>query len=331
MHTFGSNPDRLKHPLIRSSFIFFVIIVFFYSVGDSIMSFMAPNIIDSIVKDPLLVGLIFAASSFVGFFVDYALSNLVKEKSFFLYAIVGMLIAVAFPIVLLLGQNVALALFSMVIWGVYFEMLIFSQSNYIHHFLKHDQHDLGWAVLSAFGGLAYIIGPTFALYILVRGENIPLYIAVACQLVGLIGLLVFRTIFHKQTVNPVIKETSHSLLKGFRVWKILNHKLYTVLFFFLLLNMASSTFWTIGAILAHSARQTTPIADMFYLIHLLPAFIVAPIGIKLSKKFGKKRTAYGAGILTGIALGGSMFLRTSLNSWSGLASAQHFFILPPRK
>jgi hypothetical protein len=132
MHTFGSNPDRLKHPLIRSSFIFFVIIVFFYSVGDSIMSFMAPNIIESIVKDPLLVGLIFAASSFVGFFVDYALSNLVKEKSFFLYAIVGMLIAVAFPIVLLLGQNVALALFSMAIWGIYFEMLIFlSQITFI--------------------------------------------------------------------------------------------------------------------------------------------------------------------------------------------------------
>lgn len=73
-----------------------------------------------------------------------------------------------------------------------------------------------------------------------------------------------------------------------------------------MLNIVDATFWTLGAVLA--ATHNSPLANMFYVIYLLPAFLIAPMGIRLSKYIGKKRTAFGGGLLAGTAFGISIFV-----------------------
>ncbi len=308
MYTFGMNRDAAKRPLIRSSFIFFVIIIFFYSLGDSTMSFMAPNIIESIVHNSFYMGIIFSLSSVVGFFIDYLLSNNMKEKSFYVYSLVGIILSSVFPLILLGKTSLIVVILSMGIWGIYYELLLFAKSNYIHHYLAHDQHDFGWAVMNAFSSLAYIIGPTLALSLLSIGAKIPLYTAIFMQLITIFGILIFKLIYGKHIRNPyVTPEQTHSLKKGLIIWAILEKKLFPVLLFLLFLTIVDSTFWTAGAVLANSLRNTSALSDFFYVVYLLPAFIVAPLGIKVSKRIGKKRTAYSAGLLAGISFGTSIF------------------------
>lgn len=234
MHTFGQPPDKIKAPLIRTSFIFFVILIFFYALGDSIMSFMAPNLIEDIVKNPLLMGIIFSFSSFVGLIMDYLLSNYFKEKSAFTYLILGISIAIIFPLIFLLKTNVITALIAMGIWGLYYELILFAKSNYVHHCLNHDQHDLGWAFFNAFSSLAYLIGPTFALSIMAFGNRIPLLIVLVMQGLALFGVIIYKLSFLREVKNPN-RENNHTpvFLKGLRLWRTLNSKLYPVLIYFI--------------------------------------------------------------------------------------------------
>jgi hypothetical protein len=185
MQTFGQPSGKLKLPLIQVNFIFFVVIIFFYALGDSIMSFMAPNLIEGVVGNPLLMGVIFSFSSLVGLIADFLLSNSFKEKSVYTYSFIGIVIAIAFPLVFLLKTNVLTAFIAMGIWGIYYELILFAKSNYVHHHLNHNQHDYGWAFFNAFSSLAYLIGPTFALSILTLGNSTPLLIAIVMQCLAL--------------------------------------------------------------------------------------------------------------------------------------------------
>jgi len=309
MLTFGELNTRSHFPSIKLSFIFFIVIIFFYTLGDSIMSFMAPNLIESIVDNELLTGIIFSFSSVVGLIMDYLLSNSIKEKSVLFYSFFGIVVAIFFPAVFIFKTNVLTALIAMGIWGIYYEMILFAKSHYIHHHLNHDQHDLGWAFFNAFGSLAYLIGPTFAISISILGDKIPLFVALSMQGITLIGLIIYRISFGnqiKQSTPPSVSQST-SFLAGIKLWGILNRRLYPVLLYLFLLNIIDATFWTMGAILANSHHS--PIANLFFVIYLLPAFVISPLGIKLSRYFGKKRTSLSGGLIAVISYGLSLFVQ----------------------
>jgi MFS family permease len=271
---------------------------------------MAPNIIENYIHNTFFMGLIFSTSSFVGYFADIVLGNIIKEKSFVIYLLVGIICAIVFPLLLLLlSPSIIVLVLAMGAWGIYYESIVFSKSNFIHRTLSHDKHDVGWTTTTAFMNIAYLIGPSVAVILLNKNENFPLIAVIIIQCIALIALGIYKTVFSSHIHNPIGQNKSPSIWAGFSTWKLLNKKLWPVLLFTFSLLLIDSTFWTIGAVLVSQQKDAHPLAGLFYVFYLLPGLIISPIGIKISRKIGKKRAAFSGGLFAGLSFFLILFIK----------------------
>jgi MFS family permease len=181
-------------------------------------------------------------------------------------------------------------------------MILFSKSTFIHHTLPHEKHDTGWGYITGFTSLAYLIGPNIAVALAVN-QKLPLIVAFVLQLIALIAALVFRFVFKKLIKQPLVPGNHHPTpLQGIKLWGVLNERLWPILLFMFCLLLLDATFWTVGAILVNEMSATYRFAGLLYVVYLLPTMIFPPVGLYLSKRFGKKRTAFISGIAGGIVI-----------------------------
>lgn len=317
MRTFSTLTHQLRERNMIAALVMFSSITLIHNVGDAMMSYLSPNIVEGIVHNPLWMGIIISTSSFIGFFCDFIISNLLKEKSFYTYLFWGIIIAALFPLILLWNSTIPYILLGMAAWGIYYEMILFSKSNFIHHTMPHDKHDVGWAYISGFTSLAYLIGPNLAVILTVTHEKLPLMVALVLQGIALTAALVFRFIFSKTIKEPITIDNHHpNPFLGIKTWGILNERLWPILLFMFCLVLLDATFWTVGAILVNAMKDTHEYAGILYVVYLLPGMLFNSVGVYLSRIIGKKRTAFVAGLLGGIVI-----------ACSYLASDYNFFLM----
>lgn len=144
----------------------FSLVIFFITLADGIMSYIAPVRIQESIKDTALVGVIISISSFFGIFLDILIAQKLSHKSFKFFITKAFIFAVLFPIILIVapGKTTVFAL-SMIVWSVYYEFIGYSKYNFVQKYVHLRDHTNAWSMLVTFSSLAYMLGPGIAVFL----------------------------------------------------------------------------------------------------------------------------------------------------------------------
>ncbi|OGV96002.1 hypothetical protein A2W24_02965 [Microgenomates group bacterium RBG_16_45_19] len=290
------------------------IILMFVGLGDAIMTYFSPVYINRHLNNEMIMGLIIATSSMVGLACDILFGEFFSGKphSFFLLrsiAVAGLfsLSFIFFP------PLVALLILSMALWGIYYELILFSDFHFINHALDHPHHSLGWSIIKMFTGLAYLIGPLIAGFLLTFNETFPPLGALVMFLVAFSLFLIFRPRLDKRSPADIHQTApKRNLLHEFKVWRLLLPKLWPVMLFILILTMMDAAFWTVGSVLADTMNH----GGFLVVAYMLPSLFAGYLAARFSPRYGKKRTAFVTGLICGC-----------LFALSGLTAASPLFVI----
>jgi len=89
-------------------------------------------------------------------------------------------------------------------------------------------------------------------------------------------------------------------MDNIKICSVLIKRMWPILMFYGALIMVDACFWTIGSVMVDQHKEEFPAIGLLFIIYLLPSLIFAPLGLQVAKLLGKKRTAFIAGIVTGL-------------------------------
>lgn len=125
---------------------YYCITILFVYLADSIMSYVTPIYLEDGLNSTTLMGIIFATSSAVGFIVDFLFGEMFANKNYRFFLKWSIVLAVGFPLgYLILPASIGTFLIGLAIWGIYFELISFSNSRYVIEKTDHH-HELGWVL-----------------------------------------------------------------------------------------------------------------------------------------------------------------------------------------
>lgn len=285
------------------SFSFFVFVIFVMTISDAVMSYITPIFLENHIENEMLLGIVFASSSAVGFLYDIYAGSYLKHKTHKFFLLSTAAVAILFPTFLLIDKgNIIYYLMAMAIWGIYYESKSFSQFNYIKRFVPKQSYPLAWGIIGNLASLAYLIGPIIASTLLVTSLELPLYFSLILFIFSLVLTIVFINSLNTRKKDNHKNLDREDVRAEFRVWKILSGKIWIVWIMWFLLWSVDAAFWSVGILLAEKLKETTNIATYLIPLYMLPKTFMGFTVAKLSKDAGKKYLAFVSSIIGGIAL-----------------------------
>jgi MFS family permease len=274
---------------------------FIVCLADSMLSYFSPVYIESRVNNTLVMGLIMGSSSLIGLMSDIFLGEWFAGKSYTFFFKWALIVFIIFPLSYLLLPPVPLLfIIPMAIWGIAYELGLFTDFHFIHEALDHPHHSIGWSTLKTFYASAYLIGPLVAGVLLELSTMLVPLVALILMVIAILLYQVMRRSLVIHHPHP-IRLKKHSLKHELSLWAILIPKLWPIILFVFVATMMDSVFWTVGAVFSQSLKISHPLGGFLLTAYVLPSLFAGFIGAGLSSKFGKKRTAFIGGILAGIS------------------------------
>jgi len=134
-------------------------------LSDNILSFIIPINLEEVTGSNFLTGLIIAFSSLVGLFSDYLFPPFLKNISWKMQFLLSGIMALFLPIIATLGKiysSAWLFLIASIIWGIYYELLIFSEEDFMVEEENKSDYSKDWSILSSMHFITNVIGPIIA-------------------------------------------------------------------------------------------------------------------------------------------------------------------------
>ncbi|HYD35680.1 MAG TPA: MFS transporter [Vitreimonas sp.] len=290
-HGLSSSHNLLSNSLF--ALLYYSGLIFLVSWADGIMAYVTPIYITEHVSHPVLMGFVMAFSSIVGINCDLLFAKRLhgKRYSYFLFqtsffALLAGLCYVVF------SPNVAILLLIVGLWGIYYELLQFSNFHFIHTFLSTSQHTLGWSTVMNAKYMALLVAPLTASYLMEDTEFPAFYFMITLHLIAIVFLFIFTTLTPKQSqpTLPAEKQRHNPKIQEFRIWQVLIKRLWPIYLFVLTLSVLDSVYWTVGALL--SEHMADPYKGVLLTLNALPALFVSYFIQKAFVNYSKKRTAF---------------------------------------
>ncbi|WKZ30249.1 MAG: MFS transporter [Candidatus Dojkabacteria bacterium] len=302
--TKAGNPFYYMRPLVAFALIFFLI-----SLGDAIMSYSSPIFLEKALGSATLMGLVLGASSIVGFFADLFMSEWFRGKSYKFFLFWTLVFAFSFPVIFLfLPPIIIFFLLAMAVWGIYYEMMQFSNYHFINRQIKRQNRTFAWSLFMAFKSLGYTLGPIIAGLLIDRHMSQAFIAAFGFFAIAAFGALLFMKVQkmkrhenHAQAEEPY--EEKKSVWHVIKVWVVLGKKIWPLFIFTFMLFLVDSTFWSIGTVLAEKLHVEHGVqGELLLTVYTIPSLFVGLLASIAAAPFGKKRGAYIAGLTSGLVL-----------------------------
>lgn len=278
------------------------LILFFVFLGDAILSFWVPNLIQDSLKNPAVMGFVISFSSVVGLGMDLILPQILKGVTVRRLVLGAIFLGLTFAAFLIGGVYKPLILIflgGMAVWGVYYELLGFASQQFVADTVPLRQRAGAWGIMRIFRDLAYFLGPMLAGWIILRGEIMPAVIASFFIVIGLVILFLSK----KKQDRPVdINIREVNLIREIEHWGVLFKYVWPIVLLSLVLGLIDAVFWTTGAVWTEHLARESFWGGMFLPFYTLPALFTGFIVAKLGIYKGKKRLAMKFLILAGIFL-----------------------------
>lgn len=292
------------NPLTRWRFLAYGLMIFFLTSADATMSYMAPVIMQHRLGATTM-GLVLSTSSAMGCLTDFTLARLFgrKRADFFIRLVLGLFWL--FPAIMFCFSSIPMFVLAMVIWGVYYEAIVFSNYHAVHEFVAPSAHAWAWGVVTTIRSVGWVIGPLVAGMIVEQNQTLPLLLAVVlysvAALVYLTQKLLFRPLKQAAVSNKKVA-TSHSFRQELKIWQTYGRIIWPLLGLMFLIVVVDATFFSIGPVYGEGLAATHPLGGLFITMYTVPSVVLGMLTGVLARPLGKKRTAFVAGVLAGVGL-----------------------------
>lgn len=300
-----------------SKVMLFSLTLFLLRLSDAMISFWAPNQIQSALKSSILMGLIISFQSIVGFMADLifpALLRTTKTKRLIFWAIILSALTSFFLVTSTVQPFIAIFLITMTLWGIYYEFVAFANYQFMGSSVPPHMRTAAWGVMGTFVNLAYFLGPLLAAMVLIKSYVLAEGIILIFLCLALLLLSTFKkshdspTPVDLKTINPWV-ELKH--------WLTLTKHIWPAMVLSLMMGFIDSTFWTTGAIWTEKLAKINYLGGLFLPFYQLPAIflgvVVAGWGIYKGKKIlTEKFLALSGLFLIGLAVSDSVYWQLSM-------------------
>ena len=278
--------------------------LFFFRLADSLMSYVAPVIMERELGSVALMGLVMSTSSIAGILTDLTFAKFfVNKKAKFYYKLM-MVAAFLFPVTMLIFHNIVGFIFAMLIWGFYYEALGFGNYLFIDETVTHQEHAWAWGIVAFVVNIAYIFGPLLGSFLVDSNTSLPFYVTLSLYFISLIILIiVLLSIKHwKHSSQNEEQRDQHTFDQKIQIWKLYFSRMGHLLVLYMIFYFIDASFFSIGPIFAQSLKEIHPFGGLFVSLYSLPGLLGGLLVIKLAKNYSKKRIAFSGGIIAGLGL-----------------------------
>lgn len=258
-----------------------------------------------------------AISSLVGLLVDLIFPQILKRvtvKRLILFAIAASLIFSGTLLGATSSPLIILILIGMAVWGIYYELLIFAQQQFVSDSTPLRYHSGAWGILGVFRATAYFLGPIIAGEIVPVEGRYALYLALLFAFISLVTLSVFRK-SHDRVISIEVDKVN--VFREFEHWLVLFHHVWPVVILSIILGVIDAAFWSVGAIWNETLSNIHPVGGWFLSAYILPSlfigFMIAKFGIyKGKKKLAEKLILVSGLLFTALGVSSGVFWQIAI-------------------
>lgn len=309
---------------VWSKVLLFCLTVFLIKIADAVISYWAPNQIQSVLKNPIIMGLTISFQSVVGFLADLVFPGILRKTNVRRLIFLG-IITSALTVLFLVGAYykplVLILLITMGLWGIYYELEAFAAYQFMGSVVPAPMRAGAWGVLGIFGNLAYFLGPLIGAYLLLKSVVAAGIVVLILLVLALIILLLGNSSHEMPAQVDLVEVNPWEEIKH---WAVLAKHIWPAIIITLLLGVIDSTFWTTGAVWSGKLARISPWGGMFLPLYQLPSIflglVIAKWRIKSGKKILSEKVLIIAGLfLIGLTVSGGMAWQLTMVFLSAIA------------
>ncbi|MBP9817620.1 MFS transporter [Candidatus Shapirobacteria bacterium] len=282
------------------------LMLFFWSIYDGILSYITPILMESRGLSNTQIGLLISVSAVSGAIFDFIISKVFRFSHYLRYFIFVFIICLTYPLLLWSTDHWAIYLLLMSAWGLIYDFINFGIYDLSARISHRSEHTQNITIIGTFKSVGYFIGPLLIAYLITNWSLSPtsLYFIYLFLAISLCFYVVLFSIsspsgFFDNGPRQVISLRWRGEIK---LWRQFSHILFPILLFNTLFYIFDSAFWTIGPIFSQQFPEFKNFSILFMVVYVLPAVFVAKFAETLTSRFGKKRTAYLAFIVSSLFL-----------------------------
>lgn len=295
-------PEELSS--LNNPFLLYAVMIMFVMVADSTMSYAAPIVMDRFVGNTSTMGVILALSSVVGTAVDFFFAKAFGNKKAVFFDKLFLSLVVLFPLSFLVWKTVPSFIFGMIVWGVYYEGVVFSNFHIIHEYVSAKNHGWAWGILALLKNIGLVIGPLAAAALIDMNTQYPFIFALGAYMIAsflfFVGFVLHKRQHHVSAYAQV--KPAHKFKEELLIWKKYIHVLWPLLSIMFTYFLIDSTFFSIGTVFGEALHDRHALGWLFITAYTIPGLIFGVLVGIVAKPFGKKRAAFLAGVLAGVGL-----------------------------
>jgi MFS family permease len=302
-----AKPNSLYLLLFSTLFLF---------LGDAILSYLFPVLVEETVMSFTLVGIIMAMSSGAGLISDLLFPVLFPNLSWKTANLIGVLLGFAFPALLFLGQDYGQPLFfvaAAIIWGIYYEFLGFARQECVIEIDTKRNFTSTWGLIFSILSFCAFVGPIVASITLSSDQIVARLLVFILYSIALFCSVMLATSGTKKT-TPSESKIVHTLsfLSEVKYWVILESRTYPMLIVLIFLTIVNSFFWTFGGIHGEELFGSSGLGWLLLVVYTLPDLILSVIFSRIVIKRRKKFLSFILLIVAGLAIIPMLFIHDSL-------------------
>lgn len=278
------------------------LVVFFVSLADAILSYWVPTFIQDSLNSAAAMGLIMGFSAMAGLGTDFILPQIMRNTTVKKLMISAVFTSLAFSLLLLVAIKIpvlAILLGAMAAWGIYYELINFSNHQLVATYVPKYGHAAAWGWIMMFKSTAMFLGPMLAVWLISFSAQKLVLFASSFTLIALFIALAAK----RHHDRPLEVELHHiNFSAELKKWMSLSKHVWQILILSLTLGIIDSVFWTTGTVWSEALTEKSFWGGMILPFYSLPSI---PLGLFLAKKkilSGKKKTAELLTLASGLAL-----------------------------
>lgn len=264
------------------------------------------------------IGLLIGSSAIIGALFDIILAKVLTSTYYrHLYML---LTALSFFIIALIWDASSMFLFFSVAatTGLFYDLFHMGTFDFVSRETEPAEHASSFGVVTVFKSLGLMTAPIALAFTFSHVSNATPYwnaLLWAGLSTAFFALLIHVKDHSKKNGNS--DQQTHykkmNFLLEFHLWEKLGKQLLPVLLFTFLLGAQISFFWTLAPLFSEQLRTLDPLGALFIPAYILPTLLVGWFVGPVTRKFGKKNTAYWFFIIGSIILGLDAFVYKTLH------------------
>lgn len=291
------------------------LLIFFWAIFDGILSYLVPILITERGYTNTEMGLIFAFSSIAGAVFDFILTRTLKNTNYLKTFLFIILISLFFPLVLWYSNHLFVYLFAMAIWGLYYDLYTFASYDFVNRTdTQGIEYSYDFGIIEMFRSVAGFLAPLLAAWMIVG--KLEFFNFSSSFIFLTVATIFYLLLFRFSPVHFFHKTQSHhhttNFLTELKTWRVVGILILPLLIFMVSMYIFDAVFWTIGPLFSTSFPNFPYFSGFLMTLYNAPVLLTAWKVENITRRFGKKNTAFVSFILANLFLIPLGFLRSPI-------------------